>query len=1087
MPALVSPGVSVSVIDESIYAPTAVATVPLVFVATAENKLTPAGDAVAAGTLKANANSLYLISSQRELTSTFGSPQFYSDSNGTPLHGYEINEYGLMAAYSALGVSNRVYIVRADVDLSQLEGTDVRPTTAPANGTVWFDTTDTSWGIFEWDASLKTFSAVDMLVLAESDMDGSVPADLIPKAEIGQIGQYAVYPGFANTVFYKNYLGNWVTVGNNTSSFIPAADNNHSWQMSFPVVQGSATNPTLILGSDLTINDTLVTLSSGTTVDALVSDINTAALAGVQAYNNNGRFEIYIDDTSGSDTSSTEGVLTLDAGTINTAELADALGLTWDGSSTLVLYPPAVQFSSHVSVPAWKSTDSAPRPTGSVWYKTTTPNSGANFVFKIYNSTTGVWSDLAAPLYADDPTAIAALDPVGGGKNIAEGSMYGRYKIFSDDTARTLFYTRISSGELSVTGSVPTIAFTPGETFTVEVTEIGSSAWTSPVTVTMTGATAATFVADLLGEGISGVDAVVESSGAITIKHTYGGDIRLANVTGTPVTDAGFSSSTTKVRLQSETGQLILSNWVAATYTVSAEAPTIKPDDGTYWYWSSVDDVDIMIHDGTAWRGYQNETNDARGYNLSSTNPNGPMVAAAAPETQDDGSALVDGDLWVDTSDLENFPVLYRYESSEWVLIDNADQTTESGILFADARWDTDGTSDVVTDDMPLITDLLVSDYLDLDAPDPALYPRGTLLWNTRRSGYNVKKFESNYFNATDYPDDTLPTVKDTWVNASGNRNDGSPYMGRKAARVIITGAIQSAIDTNTQIREEQNQYTLITAPSYPEVVSNMVALNNDVRNVAFVIADTPFRLAANGTAIQNWSAGSEDDSITTADAYLGVFYPAGVTNNPFTTGNTEILVPPSHMALRVIIRNDDVAFPWFAPAGTRRGVVDNATKIGYIDSTTGELQLVGVTESLRDTLYENNINPTTILPGVGLVVYGQKTRYGQSSALDRINVARLVCYIRGRLQQIVKPFLFEPNDKITRDEVKQVVQSLMNDLVAKRGLYDYLVVCDETNNTPDRIDRNELYVDVAIEPVKAIEFIYIPVRILNTGAIASS
>jgi phage tail sheath protein FI len=136
--------------------------------------------------------------------------------------------------------------------------------------------------------------------------------------------------------------------------------------------------------------------------------------------------------------------------------------------------------------------------------------------------------------------------------------------------------------------------------------------------------------------------------------------------------------------------------------------------------------------------------------------------------------------------------------------------------------------------------------------------------------------------------------------------------------------------------------------------------------------------------------------------------------------------------------------------------------------------------------MYENKINPITLFPGVGLVNFGQKTLNPYASALDRINVARLVCYIRERLQLIVRPFLFEPNDKITRDEVKQVVESLMNDLVAKRGLYDYLVVCDDTNNTPSRIDANELYIDVAIEPVKAVEFIYIPVRIKNTGEIGA-
>ena len=89
---------------------------------------------------------------------------------------------------------------------------------------------------------------------------------------------------------------------------------------------------------------------------------------------------------------------------------------------------------------------------------------------------------------------------------------------------------------------------------------------------------------------------------------------------------------------------------------------------------------------------------------------------------------------------------------------------------------------------------------------------------------------------------------------------------------------------------------------------------------------------------------------------------------------------------------------------------------------------------------------------------------------------------MRGRLEEIGKLYLFEPNDQITRDEIKNSVNSLMIDLVAKRGIYDYLVVCDTSNNTPARIDRNELWIDVAIKPTKAIEFIYIPLRILNTG-----
>jgi phage tail sheath protein FI len=189
-------------------------------------------------------------------------------------------------------------------------------------------------------------------------------------------------------------------------------------------------------------------------------------------------------------------------------------------------------------------------------------------------------------------------------------------------------------------------------------------------------------------------------------------------------------------------------------------------------------------------------------------------------------------------------------------------------------------------------------------------------------------------------------------------------------------------------------------------------------------------------------------------------------------------------MMLRTIIRSDSVAYPWFAPAGLRRGVVDNALQIGYLQAQTGEFQPLGVNQGLRDVLYTNNVNPVTFIPGTGIVNFGNHTLQGNATALDRINVARLVAFIRGRLEIIGNQYLFEPNDTITRSAIQSQITSLMTDLVNKRGLYDYLVVCDLTNNTPASIDANELYVDIAIEPVKAVEFIYIPMRIQNTGTI---
>ncbi len=266
-----------------------------------------------------------------------------------------------------------------------------------------------------------------------------------------------------------------------------------------------------------------------------------------------------------------------------------------------------------------------------------------------------------------------------------------------------------------------------------------------------------------------------------------------------------------------------------------------------------------------------------------------------------------------------------------------------------------------------------------------------------------------------------------------------------------------------------------------------MISLNYDRGLTAFIVGDLPMRLTPDATSLNEWATNvnlaveDNDDGLVSRDEYLGMFYPSGFTSDNF--GNN-VVVPPSHMMLRTIALSDNVSFPWFAPAGTRRGGVTNASATGYIDAE-GEFVSVALNEGQRDTLYAQNVNPITFITGAGLVNFGQKTRARGASSLDRINVARLVVYLRRQLNLLAKPYIFEPNDKITRDEIKQQVESLLLELVGQRALYDFLVVCDESNNTPNRIDRNELYIDIAIEPVKAVEFIYIPLRLKNTGEIA--
>jgi hypothetical protein len=312
--------------------------------------------------------------------------------------------------------------------------------------------------------------------------------------------------------------------------------------------------------------------------------------------------------------------------------------------------------------------------------------------------------------------------------------------------------------------------------------------------------------------------------------------------------------------------------------------------------------------------------------------------------------------------------------------------------------------------------------------------------------------------------------------------------MGRHAQRYLIVQALRVAIDTSTQLREQQAQFNLITCVQYPELAPNMRVLNNDRGNTGFSIVDTPLRLdpadiVAWATNNNGLGLATGDGNLAQGDAYSAAFYPSCTTTD--LTGNV-VVTAPSHMMLRTIIRSDSVAYPWFAPAGLRRGVIDNALQIGYLQAQTGEFQPLGVNQGLRDVLYSNDVNPITFIPGTGITNFGNHTLQGNATALDRINVARLVAFIRGRLEIIGNQYLFEPNDTITRNAITNQITSLMIDLVNKRGLYDYLVVCDLTNNTPATIDANELYVDIAIEPVKAVEFIYIPMRIQNTGTIAA-
>lgn len=305
------------------------------------------------------------------------------------------------------------------------------------------------------------------------------------------------------------------------------------------------------------------------------------------------------------------------------------------------------------------------------------------------------------------------------------------------------------------------------------------------------------------------------------------------------------------------------------------------------------------------------------------------------------------------------------------------------------------------------------------------------------------------------------------------------------ARRVAIVTALQASINSNTEIRSETFDYNLILCPGYPEVVDELINLSVDIQEEALVIADTPVDRDTDG--ITNPSTGWAVTTERQRSVHVAYYYPWGLASN---LDGRNVVIAPSGIALRTYAFNDNVAFLWFAPAGIRRGVITGVSDLGYVDGQLGgptEFVPVALNQGERDALYQyaagGDINPLVFFPGQGFLVWGQKTSAPQASAMDRVNVSRLIKYIKRQLRRNTLSFVFEPNDQLTRDNLKAVVDNFLGDLIVKRGLYDFATISDESNNTPDRIDRNEMYIDVALKPVKAAEFIYIPIRILATGA----
>ena len=932
MATLVSPGVSISVTDESFYAPAGAGTVPLIVIATAENKTGPDGTSTAGYTTKATANKLYSITSQRELLQNYGNPSFKL-SGGTPVHGDETNEYGLAAAYSFLGISNRAFILRADVDLAQLESSASAPSSDPAADSIWFDSASTVWGVKEWDGSKWVSQSANVLVAGSND----IYANSVPKDSFSTNGKFAVVQNdnsgdpLTLSYIFEKIAGQWYILGSSAwSSAKSSADFQWTTHTNIP--------STRVGGGALASGDCLLQKSEPNAGSKLVIS-------------------------------------------------------KWDGSQFVKQDVPFLDTAKEAYAYHEKAGSLVK---GSLWFDAAESGSAVVAAGRLYEwngaSTLTVASSAAV---ADDAIANSKVDA----SNVA-------FNIYVDNSATVIpvYITSETDGNIAID--------------------------------------------DVVGDINSALSAAASAANPDQIvASNVAGKVQLVNIKGNDITLAEGDTANSTFRLADiNLSAARNSNFVSVQdkLTASASQPVGATANAQLWYDAdiSTDNIDMLEHNGSTWVSLSGDF----------------QTKATEPSTKADGvSSLADGDVWLDSSDSENLK-LWKYASSAWGMVDLADQSTPDGIVFGDFRQS-------------------ASSSLDADAPDASLYPQGMLGWNYRASGGNVKQYRVNY----SYEGSAIGNV---WVSFSGNAADGSGLLLRKAQRKAVTRSLQAAIQANDDIRNETNRFNLVAVPGYPELADEMLSLGVDRKDTVFALIDPPLRLKADASSTKAWATNSNnavengEDGLVSASSQAAVYYPHGLTSN---LDGTNILVPASHMALRTFAFNDQVSFPWFAPAGFQRGVVNNATSVGYLDPAESEYVSVSLNEGQRDTLYLNKVNPIASFPGRGINVFGQKTLNPVASALDRVNVSRLVIYIREQLDDAVKPFLFEPNDEVTRTNAKVVVDRFLGELVSQRGLFDFVTVCDTSNNTPARIDRNELHIDVAIQPVKAAEFIYIPIRIQNT------
>jgi phage tail sheath protein FI len=435
------------------------------------------------------------------------------------------------------------------------------------------------------------------------------------------------------------------------------------------------------------------------------------------------------------------------------------------------------------------------------------------------------------------------------------------------------------------------------------------------------------------------------------------------------------------------------------------------------------------------------------------------------------------------------------YSTGEWTLVFTGDEPKDTTDITASYLFEVDGATFTATSEGEWgdSISILVEDGTNADTFKVVVYYEDSI----------VEKFDNltldasglDIFNKSNFIEDRINDVSDyitvvveadmdeyvlkfieTPVYLDGGDGDNHSVVSADIIGVAYDDGLGHASGLQLFASPGAVDINLIAAPGWAgdaaEVPFAMIEICES-RADCMAIVDPPESLSP--SEVVDWTNGAgtfEGDHAAFNSSYFAVYWPWVEIYDAYT--QTFVMTPPSGHALAVYAYTDQISESWYAPAGVNRGRVISGVNLEY-DATQGDMEL----------LYGdgNIVNPIMNFPKDGMVIWGQRTGQRTPTALDRVNVRRLLLYMRKVIATACRALVFEPNDLKTWRWFGHLVTPFLNDLTQRRGLYDFRVKCDETTNTPAVIDRNEMRAQIFIKPIKAAEFIQVDIVITATGA----